>query len=420
MALACGILRGVKRIERVRLYPRAWQEAALRFILDVTRQLYNAALQERRDAYRLRRVSISAKMQYAELTALRSGEPLDGRLAAVYRECEDAVLHRLDLAMRAFFRRVKCGEAPGYPRFKSAARWKQVMFPHGDRALKFGTGQSSIAIPGVGRVKLRKGRVVPDTVGRAWLLEKNGRWYACFECERDVQPLPTTSIVLGVDLGVRVLAATSAGQLIRNAAVGENRRAATARLQRELDAVTDKDARGRCTNRRDPKRICAARRLVRSKEREANARLDYAHKTARRIVDSADVIALEALRVRNMTRSAKGTIEAPGRNVVAKAALNRVVLDAGFGLLERLIVAKAEEAARTIVWVDPRFSSQECSRCGHISARSRRRRRYACDTCGFTTHADVNAALVIRRRAQSALSSLPHTGEEPVTLHGAA
>jgi putative transposase len=104
--------------------------------------------------------------------------------------------------------------------------------------------------------------------------------------------------------------------------------------------------------------------------------------------------------VEKSTRSAKGSAVKPGRNVAAKAALNRVVLDAGFGLLEQMIVAKAEEAARTVVQVEPRFSSQECSRCGHIAKKSRRRRRFCCVACGFQCHADVNAALVIRGRAE--------------------
>ena len=98
----------------------------------------------------------------------------------------------------------------------------------------------------------------------------------------------------------------------------------------------------------------------------------------------------------------------------AKAALNRVVLDAGFGLLDRLIAEKAEEAARMVVRVEARFSSQTCSRCGHVSARSRRRRRFCCVRCGLEAHADVNAALEIRRRAQLALSRIPDAGAEPV------
>lgn len=173
------------------------------------------------------------KMQYAELTALRKPiERLDTRLAAVYREVEDAVLHRLDLAMEAFFRRCKRGETPGFPRFKPAARWSQLTFPHGDRALKFDGAQSRVTILGVGSVKLRKGRAVP-AFGRAWL-------------------------VLGIDRGVHVLAATSDGVLHRNSAVGEKRKSAVARLQRELDAASVYAGSGRsrrCLNRCDPKRI---------------------------------------------------------------------------------------------------------------------------------------------------------------------
>jgi putative transposase len=379
-------------------------------MLDVTRQLYNAALQHRRDAYRMRGVSISAKQQYADLTALR--KPifrLDCRLAAVYRECEDAVLHRLDLAMQAFFRRCKRGETPGFPRFRAASSWKQLTFPHGDRALRFVGGR--VVVPGAGPVRLRKGREVP-AYGRAWIVEKNGRWYASFECERAAQPLPMTGKVLGVDRGVRVLAATSDSELLRNGRHADKHRRIVTGHARALDAATIKDAKGRPTNWRDPKRIAAVQRLARAKEREANARLDALHKAAHRIVSSADVIGLEELNLRSMTRSAKGTIERPGRNVAAKSGLNRAMLDAGFGILRRLIGEKAESAVRRVVDVDARYSSQECSQCSTIAAKSRRRRRFVCVGCGFTTHADVNAALVIRRRAQLALRSEPYPAED--------
>jgi putative transposase len=126
MTLSWVMLAVVKRIERIRLYPTKRQAAALAVMLDVTRELYNALLQQRRDAYRLRKVTVTAKMQYAELTQLRAE---DARMRAVYREAEDAVLHRLELAMAAFFRRCKRGEAPRYPRFKSWRRWEQLEFP---------------------------------------------------------------------------------------------------------------------------------------------------------------------------------------------------------------------------------------------------------------------------------------------------
>jgi putative transposase len=152
--------------------------------------------------------------------------------------------------------------------------------------------------------------------------------------------------------------------------------------------------------------------LARAKEREANARLDALHKAARRIVDSADVIVTEKLNLRGMTRSAKGTVEQPGRNVAAKRGLNRAMLDAGFGILRRLIGEKAERAVRRVVDVEARDSSQECSQCRTIAAESRRRRRFACIACGFTLHADLNAALVIRGRAQLALMSEPYPAED--------
>ena len=111
------------------------------------------------------------KQQSSELTDLRGEEP---GIATVYRECQDAVLHRLDLAMTAFFRRLKRGETPGYPRYKSAARWKQLEFPHGDRALKLDVRQKRVRVPGVGTIGLRKGRSIPE-FGRAFVVEKNGR-----------------------------------------------------------------------------------------------------------------------------------------------------------------------------------------------------------------------------------------------------
>jgi putative transposase len=166
-------------------------------------------------------------------------------------------------------------------------------------------------VPGVGSVALRKGRTVP-VFGRAWLVRRNDRWYACFECERAVRPLPRNERLVGIDRGVHVIAALDDGTLIRNIAIGERRRGATTRLQRELDAATVKDASGHVLNRTDRARIAAVQRLARSRERERCARLDFLHKVARRIVIAAGTIALEALNLRAMTRSAKGILEQPG------------------------------------------------------------------------------------------------------------
>ena len=152
---------------------------------------------------------------------------------------------------------------------------------------------------------------------------------------------------------------------LRNGRLADRHRRVVTRHARALDAATIKDAQGRPTNGKDPSRIAAVQRLARAKEREANARLDALHKAARRIVASADVIVTEKLNLRGMMRSAKGTVEKPGRNVAAKTGLNRVLLDAGFGILRRLIGEKAESAVRRVVDVEASYSSQECSPMRH-------------------------------------------------------
>lgn len=185
------------------------------------------------------------------------------------------------------------------------------------------------------------------------------------------------------------------------------------RHQRQLETLTVRDAAGRVCNARDPARVTAVLRLARAKEREANARRDGLHKLSRQIVDRYDLIAVEDLRLRSMTRSAKGTVEAPGRRVRAKAGLNRALLDAGLSMLVTLIREKAENAARTVVSVDPRYTSQTCAECGHVAAESRDGPLFHCVGCGHRADADVNAARSILLRAQSALMSGPDAGAEP-------
>jgi len=376
----------VKRIETVRLYPTASQDAALHHALHVTRHLYNAALQQRKDAYRLRAISVSMKMQYAEVTALRKES---AHLAGVYRECEDAVLRRLDVAMQAFFRRCKRGETPGFPRYKAARRWRQITYPHGDRALVFDAPQHRVRIPGVGSVKLRKGRAVPP-FGRAWLVCKLGCWYAQFECERAIEPLPATGRAVGLDRGVNVLLATSEGELIANP---RHVLKARLRVERAQRVVAKRKRRGK--NRRKTIDV-----LARLHEQVARQRRDYAHKVSRALVDANDALVFEDLRLRNMTRSAKGSVEDPGRNVAAKAGLNRALLDAGFGTIAQLIAEKAESAARRVTYVDPKYTSQTCAACGHVAKENRCRLQFVCVACSHAEHADVNAARVILKRAQ--------------------
>jgi putative transposase len=397
-------------MHRVRLYPSRSQVERLTFCLDVTRQLYNAMLEQRRDAFRRRGITVTGKMQYAELTDLRA---CDARVRAVYRESEDAVLHRLDLAFAAFFSRLKRGETPGYPRFRSHSRWKQLEYPHGNRALKIlGNDQNRVMIPGIGSVRMRKGCGIP-AFGRAFIIEKNGRWYAVFESQREAEPLSHNDELVGVDLGVTDLVVLSTGETIPNSRHTDRLRSLVERHAIALEAATERDSRKRVTNRADRQRRKAVLRLARAKEREANARRDTLHKVSHDLVQRFGAIAIEKLRVGNMTRSAAGTVEEPGKNVAAKSGLNRRILDAGFGMFKTLICGKAEYAGRRVVFVDARFTSQTCSWCGHVAAESRQGKRFRCIQCGVECDADVNAARVIRQRAQSAPKSERIPGAKP-------
>jgi putative transposase len=217
---------------------------------------------------------------------------------------------------------------------------------------------------------------------------------------RDVVPAPPTGEIVGIDRGVRVLAALSDGTLFENIRPGSRRAAATKRHMRALDALTQKDSVGRVINRNSSTRISAIRRLSRAKEREANARRDWLHKVSRTIVDRFDGIAIENLNLHGMTRSAKGSIDEPGTNIRAKPGLNRSILDAGFGMLATLIGEKAEYAARQMVTVDASYTSQTCAECAHVAKSSREGAIFDCVSCGHTADADVNAARIILARAE--------------------
>jgi putative transposase len=220
-------------------------------------------------------------VQYREVTAFRAE---DARLASVYRECLDASLRRLDLAFAAFFRRLKRGERPGFPRFRSKSRWQTLVFPHGNRALKLDERQAKVTIPGIGSVRLRKGRDVPP-FGRAMLTRRAGRWFANFECERTIQPPPPTGLTVGIDRGVVALIATSDGEVVSLPPSLEERRLRVRVAQKRLSR------RKRGSGRRRQ----ARRHLAYAHERLASARRDLAHKLSRSIVDRCDMIWTRAL-----------------------------------------------------------------------------------------------------------------------------
>lgn len=306
---------------------------------------------------------------------------------------QQQTLRRLDKAFTAFFRRVRAGRRPGYPRFKGRGWFDTIEWP----AQKNGARWDSIPhhtiirvyLLGIGHVRVHQHRAVQGRVKTIMVKREGKRWYVIVSCD-DVprQPLPATGVAVGIDMGIASFLTTSDGVHVPNP------RYLAASASRLTDAQRQLARCQRGSNRRRTAktRVAGVHRKIRRQ------RLDFAHKAALKLVRNHDLIAHEALRTGSMTRSASGTVDAPGQNVAAKAGLNRSILDAGWGVFLSVLRAKAESAGRAVAEVDPRHTSQRCSRCGHLAAGNRVTQAvFRCLACGYQAHADANAAKNILR-----------------------
>jgi transposase len=238
-----------------------------------------------------------------------------------------------------------------------------------------------VRVPKVGWVRFRWSRAVPGGVKSFRITcDRTGRWHVAFAAIPNPIPAPGNRQVVGIDRGVAVSATLSTGEMLRVPGLTWREQGRLSRLQRKLARAK------RGSNRRGKARIAIAR----LKAREADRRKDWAEKVSTDIARRFDVIRVEDLKIKNMARSARGTGDAPGRNVAAKAALNREIHRSGWGLLVRRLEDKAPGRVEK---VPPAFTSQRCSACGHVAAESRESQAlFRCVACTFACNADVNAA----------------------------
>ena len=394
----------MKRAYKLRAYPTRPQEGrAVRLLADHC-DLYNAALQERREAWRMQRVSVSYGRQSAQLREIRDAEPQgQGRHSFT---AQQQTLRRLNTVFAAYFQRVRDAEQArqrarskgenskerrvGYPRFKPCQRFDQVLFVAGDGAKwepADGGRWAHASFQAVGRVKVRQHRVVVGRVKTLQLKREHRRWYVIVVTDAEVEPLPPTGRAVGVDVGVARFLTTSDGEVVGNPRFLDAAQQRIADLQRRKERTRP----GSGNRRRLRRRLAREWRKVRDRRR------DFHHKTARALVDTCDALALEALRVDAMTASASGTVDQPGRNVRQKAGLNRSILDVGWAQFTIILTAKAESAGRRVVRVNPSYTSVTCHTCGARCGRPRQ------DTVVCPVHgmldADLNGARNIATRA---------------------
>ncbi|MGH3543445.1 MAG: RNA-guided endonuclease InsQ/TnpB family protein [Mycobacterium sp.] len=381
----------MRRAYVFRLRPTARQHIALAACVEAHRELYNAALQERRDAWSHSKTRINYGDQSAQLTDIRSVRP---DVAGWSFSSQQATLRRLNKAFAGFFRRVKAakpGVKPGYPRFKGKARFDSVEWPKDGDGARWRPEARRVYLQGIGQVKVHLHRQVQGRVKTIQVKRQGRRWMLALSCD-DVptNPLPATGRQAGIDVGIVSFATTSDGDHIDNPRWG---RAAADRLATAQHRVAR--AKRRSRNRERKRETVAARH-----RKIANQRKDFHHKQARKLVGRYELLVVEDLQIANMLRRAKPVSDpdVPGRflpnGAAAKRGLSRSISDAGWGQFVSILHAKAEEAGRTWIEVDPRHTSDRCEACGYTAAENRvSQAEFVCQTCGHgPTQADEHAA----------------------------
>jgi len=361
-------------MSRYRLVPSPAQEAVLREHCAHARYVWNLAVEQHAWWRPGRRSAPGYLEQCRQLTQARAEHPW---LRAGSQMVQQQALRDFARAMNGFFaythRRPSWRKAGRDEGFRIVA-----VKPGHVRRLSRKTGE--VWIPKAGWVRFRWSRAVPAVRSYQVTLDRAGRWHVAFAAIPVTVPGPGNGQVVGVDRGVAVSAALSTGEIVRAPRLGISCQRRLVRQQRRLARAR------RGSHRRERVKLAFAR----LKAREADVRRDWAEKISTGLARSFDVIRVEDLKIGNMTRSARGTIAAPGRNVRAKAGLNREIMASGWGVLVRRLEQKAPGRVEK---VNPAYTSQRCSACGHIAAGSRENQAlFCCVACGYACNADVNAA----------------------------
>ena len=373
-----------------RLRPTSRQHVLLAACVEAHRELYNAALQERRDAWAHSKTRINYGDQSAQLTEIRSVRP---DVAVWSFSSQQATLRRLNKAFAGFFRRVKTakpGVKPGYPRFKGKARFDSVEWPKDGDGARWLPEQRRVYLRGIGQVKVHLHRQVQGRVKTIQIKRAGRRWMLVLSCDEvPANPLPPTGRQAGIDVGIVSFATTSDGEHIDNPRWG---RAAAARLAAAQQRL--QRAKRRSKNRQHRRETVAARH-----RKIANQRKDFHHKIARLFAAAYDLVVVEDLQIANMVRRAKPVPDPdqPGvflsNGARAKSGLSRSISDAGWGQFVSILRAKAEDAGRTWIEVDPRHTSDRCESCGYAATANRvTQAEFRCGSCGLVAQADEHAA----------------------------
>ena len=355
------------RAYKYRIYPNKKQQQAIDQTLETCRYLYNDFLYERKFMYGYDKTDITYSWQQNSLPMRKK---LNAYLLQVHSQVLQDVARRVDKAFKNFFRRVKAGETPGYPRFRSKGRYESFTYPQSGYSLE----GNKVKLSCVGSIKIKLHREIEGRIQTCTITRKNNKYYACFACGVEKQLLPDTGNFIGIDMGIADICVTSDEVFFPAPKTYRKAEKALKKAQRKVSR------RKKGGNRRKK----AVGELARAHEKVASQRKDISHKIANELVKKYDIIAHEKLQIKNM---------------VQNEHLAKSINDAGWGMFFGILAYKAESAGRLVIEVDPKNTSQMCFSCGKLVQKKLSERWHNCPYCGYSAHRDINAAKNILKRA---------------------
>lgn len=361
---------------KYRLFPTSAQRTKLERVLEICRWVYNDTLGIRKDTYEQTGKGLSLYDTNKLLTEWKADKPA---LKEVHSQVLQNVQERVDLAYQAFFRRVKLGEEPGFPRFKGKGIYDSFTFKQSG----FKLDGEKLFISKVGDVSVKLHRPLCAEI-KTLTVQRDavGNWYACFSCECPTNPLEPTAKSVGVDLGLTTFAYLSDGEKIERQRWMKQDAADIARLQRKKERFP----------KGSPERRKVIRALNHAYQRATNRRKNFAHQASRKLVNEYQFIAFEKLDIQGMQSNGNKRI-------------NRSIADVAWGQFVQYTIYKAESAGRLVVQVNPKGTSQMCSGCHAIVPKDLSVRIHDCPHCGLKLNRDHNAAINILARGLSSLSA---------------
>ncbi len=390
----------VRRSFQYRLSPNTGQTKALDWTLTRCRELYNACLEERREAYRMAGVSISYYDQKRQLPAIKEVRP---EYKDIGSQVLQDVVQRADRAFQAFFRRVKAGVDPkkvGYPRFKGKYRYHSFTLTQAGWKLP-ARDSGRLYIGGIGHLKIKWSRPVDGQIKTVTIKRDADQWYVTFSCMVEQTEVATPDRpAVGIDMGLEYYATLSNGEHIKNP---RYYRAAQARIATCDRRMRTKKTYSEKTKTGGKNRAKAAIALRKAHRHVAKQRRDMQFKAVKALVATYGAIAVEALSIDNMVKrpvprpNDDGTYAPNG--AAAKSGLNKSISDAAWGQFISILQYKAANAGVVVVEVNPRDTSQACSGCGARCPKTLDMRWHRCDACKLSIQRDVNAARNILMRA---------------------